>query len=102
MSKFYKMKNLKYLRRYVFILPKEYKNLLEKTRDLVLENYELQATNFNLENEMLELKEKLHHNDRYIDGLHQDLQEAIDEIDRLRGDVNEWRRNNKKCKRNDI
>lgn len=89
MSKFYKMKKLNYLRRYVFILPKEYKNLLEKTRDLVLENYELQATNFNLENEMLELKEKLHNNDRYIDGLHQDLQEAIDEIDRLRGGKNE-------------
>ena len=35
---------------------------------------------------ILELEEKLHQKDQYIDGLHQDLQEAIYEIDRLRGD----------------
>ena len=49
--------------------------------DIILEVIEVLKTRNSI------LEEKLHEKDKYIDGLHQDLQEAIQEIDKLRGDT---------------
>lgn len=112
MSKFYSKRKLKHLMNYTFIISKEaekeiiksceeiikafqhFEDIREKDKELGLfqwDNYdEIFAKQKKAIQGILELynlqKEELHDKDQYIDGLHHDLQEAIKEIDKLRGD----------------